>query len=55
MEIRPIPTKICIEVVDAKLPHELILGVEGFSGCPGDGCNDDQGGCPHDAGCGQDC
>ena len=43
------------QVVQARLPAELQLGAVGVSGCPGDGCNADQGGCAHDAGCGQDC
>lgn len=43
-------------VVDAVLPEELVLNLGVASApCPGDGCNDDQGGCPHDASCGQDC
>lgn len=50
------------------LPKELYLGKIGAKniiencctgdmndGCQGDGCNDDTGGCPSDASCGQDC
>ncbi|KKU38145.1 MAG: hypothetical protein UX53_C0035G0003 [Candidatus Azambacteria bacterium GW2011_GWB2_46_37] len=44
-----------IKVAQAVLPDELVLGIQGYSGCPGDGCNADQGGCTHDASCGQDC
>ena len=44
-----------IVVVKAVLPDEVVLGVNGSSGCPGDGCNADQGGCTGDASCGQDC
>ena len=44
-----------IRVAQATLPEELVLGVKGYAGCPGDGCNDDTGGCTHDASCGQDC
>ena len=43
-----------MRVVDAILPEELVLGAVSAS-CPGDGCNTDQGGCTHDASCGQDC
>lgn len=46
-------------VVDAVLPAELALKPGGrlsAGPCPGDGCNDDQGGCEAgDASCGQDC
>lgn len=48
-------------VVNAVLPAELALKPSGrlsAGPCPGDGCNDDQGGhddCPSDASCGQDC
>ncbi len=46
-----------ITVAQAILPEELSLGLSDYSGssCPGDGCNSDQGGCTHDASCGQDC
>ncbi len=44
-----------IVVAQAQLPEELQLGTVGVSGCPGDGCNGDQGGCSGDASCGQDC
>lgn len=47
--------RIEIKVAKAILPGELFLDAQGYSGCPGDGCNDDQGGCMHDASCGQDC
>lgn len=43
------------KVVKATPLDEIALGSAGFAPCPGDGCNTDQGGCPHDAGCGQDC
>ncbi len=32
-----------IEVKQAALPEELMLGIVGFSGCPGDGCNGSSG------------
>lgn len=44
-----------IKVVQAVLPNELVLGLEGYSGCKGDDCNADKGGCTHDSSCGQDC
>jgi len=44
-----------IQVVSAVLPTELVLGISGYSGCQGDDCNSDDGGCQHDASCGQDC
>lgn len=45
-----------LRVVDAVLPEELVLSLGTASApCPGDDCNDDQGGCTHDASCGQDC
>ncbi|MDP2638799.1 MAG: hypothetical protein Q8P06_01365 [Candidatus Azambacteria bacterium] len=43
-----------LRVVDAVLPEELVLDLE-VGPCAGDGCNSDQGGCTHDASCGQDC
>lgn len=43
-----------IKVVKAILPKELVLDVGGCD-CSGDDCNSDQGGCTHDASCGQDC
>jgi len=45
-----------IVVKQAILPDELTLGVDNYSGCDGDDCNGDQGGCDaSDASCGQDC
>lgn len=45
-----------LQVVDAVLPGELVLNLGAASmPCPGDDCNSDQGGCTHDASCGQDC
>lgn len=44
-----------LRIVDAILPEELVLDVGVSASCPGDDCNDDQGGCTHDASCGQDC
>ena len=38
-----------------QLTDELTLGVDNYSGCDGDDCNGDQGGCDSDASCGQDC
>ena len=44
-----------IQIGDAMLPEELVMDVPIRCGCQGDGCNADQGGCTHDATCGQDC
>lgn len=50
---------VSFRVVDAVLPAELAFKPNtrlNFGNCPGDGCNDDTGGCePADASCGQDC
>jgi hypothetical protein len=49
--------ELCVRVVKARLPEELVLDLASYPGgpCPGDDCNDDSGGCTHDASCGQDC
>lgn len=45
-----------VVVSDAVLPDEVALSVGSqCSVCPGDGCNDDQGGCYGDSNCGQHC
>lgn len=44
-----------ITVVEAVLPIEIKLYSTTAGSCNGDGCNSDQGGCTHDAGCGQHC
>jgi len=43
------------KILRAELPEELFMGATAQPGCNGDGCNSDQGGCTHDADCGQDC